>query len=447
MTALGRLLRSVESPRTPLSSSAIINALGLGKSDSGVDVNEKNSLQMAAVWRAVSLIAGTAASLPLKTYRRGSLEESPLRVLRDPNPAQTPFEFWETVYLQLLLWGNAYVLKERAAGGQVQNIWPLHPSRVKVGAVAGTKVFTIDGDLDAPFSTDRIMHIPGLGYDGITGASPIRLASQGIGLSMAAERYGAKLFGSGSLMGGILQTDQRLDEPSANALKQRWRDKVAGLDRAHDVAVLDAGAKFQPITMPNNDAQFIESRRFQISEVARLFGVPPHMLMDTEKSTSWGTGIEQQSIGFVVYTLRSSWLTRIEQRVTKELGPLDVYAKYKVEGLLRGDSAARASFYNVMRNVGAMSANDIRHLEEMTPVDGGDTYLQPLNMAPLGGVDEGDEASVRNLVEMVQKVYLGVGSVLTVDEARELLNRAGAGLPVPGDLDDEGEVDEDEDAA
>ena len=392
MTVLGRVLRGIENPATPLSSSAIVDALGLSQNaDSGVTVTEKSSLEMAAVWRAVSLIAGTAASLPLKTYHRGSLEESPLRVLRDPNPAQTPFEFWETVYLHLLLWGNAYVLKERASGGQVQNIWPLHPSRVKVGVVRATKLFTVDGNLDEPFSSDRVMHIPGLGYDGVTGASPIRLASQGIGLSLAAERYGAKLFGSGSLMGGILQTDQRLDEPAADRLKARWRDKVAGLDRAHDVAVLDNGAKFQPITMPNNDAQFIESRRFQIAEIARLFGVPPHMLMDTEKSTSWGTGIEQQSIGFVVYTLRSSWLSRIEQRITKELGPTDVYAKYKVEGLLRGDSTARANFYRVMREVGALSANDIRALEEMTPVDGGDTYLQPLNMAPLGSETDENE--------------------------------------------------------
>lgn len=392
MTVLGRLLRSVEDPRTPLSSSAILERLGIGASDSSIAVNEKTSLQMAAVWRAVSLIAGTAASLPLKTYRRGSLEESPLRVLRDPNPTQTAFEFWETVYVHLLLWGNAYVLKERAVGGQVQNLWPLHPSRVQVGVVRAEKVFTVDGDLDAPFSPDRIMHVPGLGYDGVTGASPIRLAAQGIGLSLAAEKYGAKLFGSGSLMGGILQTEQRLDEPTADRLKQRWREKIAGLDKAHDVAVLDAGAKFQPITMPNNDAQFIESRRFQIAEIARLFGVPPHMLMDTEKSTSWGTGIEQQSIGFVVYTLRSSWLSRVEHRVTKELGPSDVYAKYKVEGLLRGDSSARANFYNTMRAVGALSANEIRALEEMPPVEGGDSYLQPMNMEPLGteSEDEGE---------------------------------------------------------
>lgn len=392
MTVLGRLLRAIEDPTTPLSSSAILDRLGIKPADSGVHVNEKTSLQMAAVWRAVALIAGTAASLPLKTYRRGSLDESPLRVLREPNPTQTPFEFWETVYVHLLLWGNAYILKERAAGGQVQNLWPLHPSRVQVGVVRAEKVFTVDGDLDNPFSVDRIMHIPGLGYDGVTGASPIRLASQGIGLSLAAEKYGAKLFGSGSLMSGILQTEQRLDQPTADALKQRWRDKVAGLDRAHDVAVLDAGATFQSLTMPNNDAQFIESRRFQISEIARLFGVPPHMLMDTEKSTSWGTGIEQQSIGFVVYTLRSSWLSRIEQRITRELGPSEVYAKYKVEGLLRGDSKARASFYKVMRDVGAFSANDILELEDMPPVEGGDTRLQPMNMEPLGSEpdDEGD---------------------------------------------------------
>ena len=177
-------------------------------------------------------------------------------------------------------------------------------------------------------------------------------------------------------------------DDTAELIKARWKRSVGGIGKAHDIAVLGAGATFQPVTMPNSDAQFIESRRFQIAEVGRWFGLPGHMLNDTEKSTTWGSGIEHMSIGFVVYTLRPTWLTRFEQRITKEATPPGVYAEYSVEGLLRGDSAARASFYRIMREVGAMSANDIREKENMPPVADGDTLLQPMNLEPLGTVND-----------------------------------------------------------
>ncbi|MBK8399934.1 MAG: phage portal protein, partial [Propionivibrio sp.] len=158
------------------------------------------------------------------------------------------------------------------------------------------------------------------------------------------------------------------------------------LGSAHGTIVLDSGAKFHQLTIPPVDAQFLESRAFQVSEVARIFGVPPHMLMDTEKSTSWGTGIEQQSIGWVVYTLRP-WLTRLEQRITKLVRPSKLYVKFRVEGLLRGDSAQRAAFYRAMWSLGALSTNEIRALEDMDPVEGGDVRYRPLNMGVLGTAD------------------------------------------------------------
>jgi HK97 family phage portal protein len=390
MTWLSAIRRaSVESPAVPLTSTTLIDWLSGPKVHAGVSVNEKNALGMPAVWRAVNLIAGTCASLPLHLYRYRD-DDTRLKVrtalLDQPHPDLTPFEVWEQVFAHLALWGNAYLLKLRNQGGQLSELWPIHPSRVKTGRASdGTKIYQVDNNTDDPQTDDTILHIPGFGYDGIVGLSPITIARQGIGLAMAAEEYGARLFGSGSLASGILQTDRVLDQPTADRLKARWKERVGGLDRAHEVAVLDAGTKFQQLSIPPEDAQFIESRRFQISEVARMYGVPPHMLMDTEKSTSWGTGIEQQNIAFVVYTLRP-WLTRVEQRVSS-LYPRPQFVRFSVEGLLRGDTQQRAAFYKQMWDVGAFSTNDIRRYEDLSPVDGGDVRYRPLNMGILGEPD------------------------------------------------------------
>lgn len=391
MTILRALTRSIENPTMPLSSSAIADFLNGVGAPGAPRVSEHSAMTMPAVWRAVNLLASTTGSLPLKSYRD---DASPVRVavLDNPHPDLTAFEVAELRMVHLQLWGNSYAQKLRNGAGQVAELWPLPPSAVKVGRRADLvtetnptgKVFQL-GDDDRAFTPADVLHVPGLGYDGICGVSPIRLARQAIGLGLAAEDYASKLYSSGSLMSGILQTEQRLEQPDADKLKANWKAKVTGLDKAHEIAVLDGGAKFQQISVPPADAQMIESRRFQISEVARWFGVPPHMLMDTEKSTSWGSGIEQQGIGFVVYTLRP-WLTRIEQRLTREVTGRGIYTKHKVEGLLRGDSTARANFYNVMRNIGALNADEIRALEDMPAIPGGagQSYLQPLNMAPLG---------------------------------------------------------------
>lgn len=387
---------SLEDPNTPLTASNIIDYIGGGtKTDSGINVSEKTALKVGAVWRAVNLIAGTCGSLPLHAYKQNTLQRAPAQLLQNPHPDMTAFEFWETQFVAMLLWGNSYARKVRREGGQVAELHPIHPGQVRVGRSQGLKVFEVtndDGSKDA-FTNAEILHIPGMGYDGITGVSPIRAARQSLGMALAAEEYGARLFGSGSLMSGVLQVEQRLkSEEDADRLKRRWQQKIAGIGKAHEVAVLDGGAKFQPIGIPPGDAQFIESRRFQISEVARWFGIPPHMLFEVEKSTSWGTGIEQQSIGFVVYTLRP-WLKRVEQRVTKEATPYGTYAKYSIEGLLRGDAKARAEFYRTMREIGVLNVDEIRELEDRPPLpDGlGQTYLQPLNMEPLGNEEEDED--------------------------------------------------------
>lgn len=388
--------RNVENPARPLTSSSLAEFLSGPAGAAGVAVTERSALGMAAVWRCVSLISGVAAALPLKTYETGTRRQVPSRLLSNPHPDLTAFELWRWSYVSRCLWGNAYLAKVRDNAGRTTGLYPINPERVKVCKVKRTpaneagKLFDIeleDGTRDS-FTSDDVFHLPGFGYDGVCGVSPVRLAAQGIGLGLAAEEYGARLFGSGSLMSGVLQSEQRLDQEQAQIVKDRWVAKVSGLKRSHEPVVIDSGLSFQSMTMPNTDAQFLESRRFQTQEIGRFFGVPAFLLGDTEKSTSWGTGLEQQAIGWVQFDLHPQWLAPTEQRITKELTGGRVDAKYSVQGLLRGDSTARAAYYRVMREVGALSANDIREFEDQPPIEGGDAYMTALNLGVLGESDD-----------------------------------------------------------
>lgn len=395
--------RNLNNPSLPLTSTALsewLNGPGLA---SGVSVNEQTAMRHIAVYRCVELIAGTCAALPLKAYRQGTRERLNYPVLGDPHPELTKFEVWEIGFASLLLWGNAYFRKLRMGTGQIRHLWPINPSRVRVDLIdpsssnPGGKVFAIQdaNGVERPYTSNEILHIPGLGYDGRVGLSRIRLAAQGIGVGLAAEEYSARFFGSGQMFSGILTATGPLNEDQAERLKARWKAKVGGLSKAHDIAVLDNGATFTPVSMPPQDAQLLESRRFSTTEIARLFGLPPHAVGDVEKSTSWGSGIEQQTIGMVQFTLQPSYLTRVEQRITKEvlLTPT-AYAEHTVEGLLRGDSKARSAFYTAMRQMKAMTANEVRVRENLEPYEGGDVFENP-NIDPTddeeGGADADDE--------------------------------------------------------
>jgi HK97 family phage portal protein len=454
LTALrGGLPRAnIEAPGVPLTSSVLLNALGLSGGKSGVSVTEKTALGVPAAWRAVSLIASTAATLPLHAFeaqgdaRVRVTSGSAASLLDTPHPDLTPVELLELVFVALLLWGNAYLLCLRDQMGVVRELWWVAPSRVRADRDDdGRKSYVIDGNMDLPARDVHLggsmLHIPALGYDGVVGASPIRVAREAFGMALAGEEYGARLFGSGGLATGVLSTEQRLTPSEASAIKALWKAGGTGLDSAHDIRVVGSGAKFEQLSIPPVDAQFIESRRFQITEIARIFGVPPHMLGETEKATSWGTGIEQQNIGFVTYTLRP-WLSRVEQRLSRVLAPGPVYARFSVEGLLRGDSSQRAAFYRQLWEVGALSTNDILALEERGPVDGGDSRYVPLNFGPLTQVDVEDsaEASDGSAIEVgpstdseakaaeaaryLQQIYLAVGKVVTVAEARSIVEQA-----------------------
>lgn len=397
MTFLGNVLsarNSIENPAVPLTDASVLQMLGAETSISGTNVNEVTALGLPAVWRAMQVTCNVPAALPLHAYRHtGSARVlatgQPENLIGDPHPDMTPFEFWQTVYFHRKAWGNAYVRKLRNQLEQIAELWPIHPRRVKVGRESenGRKVYVIDGDTDNPLSDNEILHLPGLGYDGVCGVSPIRAARESIGMGLAAQEYGAKFFGSGMLATGVLQTEQRLTQTQADQISARWKAKRSGLKSAHETIVLDKGAKFTQLSLAPEDAQFLETRRFQVVEICRWFGIPPFLMFDTEKSTSWGTGLEQQALGWVKIDLLPD-LTAIEQRLTKHvLKPTPVYAHYSVEGLLRGDSAARAAFYKSLWDMGALSTNEVRELEERAPVEGGDVRYRPLNMGELGTTD------------------------------------------------------------
>lgn len=386
--------RSIENPAVPITTEALTELLLGPELDSGIRVTESTALKMSAVWRGVAVIGGLSGALPLHSYQAGTKTRA-ASVVDDPHPDLTALEVWRLSGVHRALWGNSYNQKVRDRGGQVRELWPMNPARVKPGKAhpipenPSGKVFEVQldsGELRTMTSRE-VLHIPGMGYDGVAGLSPIRHAAQGIGLALAAERYGAKLFGSGNLLSGFLKTTQRLDQPQAEALQARWKQKMAGLGSAHEVAVLDSGADFESLTMPSDDAQMLESRHFAVSDMGRYFGLPAFLMGETEKATSWGTGLEQQMTGFVTVDLGPTWLAPVEQRVTKELlRDRGLYAKYQVNGLLRGDSKARGDFYRVMRELGVFNADDIRDLEDLSPLPGGlgEVYLQPLNFGPLG---------------------------------------------------------------
>lgn len=391
--------RNIHDPNVPLTGQALIDLMAQGNTtDSGMTVTAETSMRQTAVYRCVSLISGSVAGLPFHVYKNGTREQVPSKVVDDPHPELTPYDWKELTLVHLLLRGNSYDQKIRNGHGEVVELWPMGPDAVNPKRVKSTKAnpsgkvyeITLEDGSQVEWTDEKILHIPGLGYDGVKGLSAIEAHRQGIGLGMAAETYGAKFFGSGSMMSGILTTEKNLQEEGADALKQRWKKKVSGLDRAHEIAVLDNGAKFQPVSIAPNDAQFIETRKFQLGEVARMFGVPPHMIADTEKSTSWGSGIEFQQIHYVVYTLRP-WLNRIEQRFDKHVLNGGVYSRFKVDGLLRGDSKARGEFYAQMLQNRVMSPNEVRALEELEPYEGGDEMLETPNNSANDGGTESDE--------------------------------------------------------
>ena len=312
----------------------------------------------------------------------------------EPNNEMTSFIFRETLMTHLLLWGNAYAQIIRNGKGEVLGLYPLMPDRMKVDRdEAGNlyyEYYISEGDANSKTKgavkllPSDILHIPGLGFDGLVGYSPIAMAKNAIGMAIATEEYGAAFFANGATPSGILEHPGVVKNPEA--MRESWARGFSGKNN-HKVAILEEGMKYTPISIAPNEAQFLETRKFQINEIARIFRVPPHMVGDLEKSSF--SNIEQQSLEFVKYTL-DPWVKRFEQAMTRRLLTSDekkkYYIKFNVDGLLRGDYQSRMNGYATARQNGWMSANDIRSLENLDLIsdeEGGNLYLVNGNMLPL----------------------------------------------------------------
>lgn len=366
----------------------------IGISNSGVNVDEESALKISAVYACVKVISETIASLPLnllKEKTNGDNEKAkqhPLySVLHDsPNNEMTSFTFREMLMTNLLLWGNAYALIKRDSDGHVIELYPLKSKNMVVERDSITDAikytYTNSKGLTKIYKPKQVLHIPAFTFDGVLGVSPITYAREAMGLALATEEFGARFFGNGARPGGVLEHPGVVKDPEK--LRDSWNKVYQGTKNSHKVAVLEEGMKYHEIGMSPEDSQFLQTRSFQLTEICRIFRVPPHMIGDLSRSTF--SNIEHQSIDFVVHTIRP-WLVRWEQAIAKSLLNDEersiYYARFNVDGLMRGDFTSRMSGYAIARQNGWMSANEIRALEDMNriPIDqGGDLYLLNGNM-------------------------------------------------------------------
>lgn len=367
-----------------------------GRTTSGKPVNERTAMQTTAVYACVRILAEAIASLPLHVYEyqddggKKLVHDHPLYYLLhdEPNPEMTSFVFRETLMSHLLIWGNAYAQIIRDGAGRVLGLYPLLPDKMDVQRDDKGNIYYVysrNSDENPTFKeygniklkAEDVFHIPGLGFDGLIGYSPIAMAKNAVGMTLACEEYGASFFANGANPGGVLEHPGVLKDPSK--VRESWNSVYRGVSNAHKIAVLEEGMKYQQIGIPPEEAQFLETRKFQINEIARLYRIPPHMVGDLDKSSF--SNIEQQSLEFVKYTL-DPWVIRWEQSLQRSLLLPSEKGKYfiklNVDGLLRGDYQSRMNGYAVGRQNGWFSANDIREMENMNPIpdeEGGNLYL------------------------------------------------------------------------
>lgn len=378
----------------------------MGGSSAGKNVNERSAMQMTAVYACVRILSEAVASLPLHFYKYNdnggkvkAIDTNLYHLLHDePNPEMSSFVFRETLMTHLLLWGNAYAQIIRNGKGEVVALYPLMPNKMTVDRdESGQIVYeyqmsneeaTYDKKTMVYLTKYDVLHIPGLGFDGLVGYSPIAMAKNAIGLAIAAEEYGSKFYANGAAPSGVLEHPGTIKDPQR--LRDNWNKTFGGSANSGKVAVLEEGMKYTAISISPNEAQFLETRKFQIDEIARIFRVPPHMVGDLEKSSF--SNIEQQSLEFVKYTL-DPWVIRWEQSLARCLltdkEKKEYFFKFNVDGLLRGDYQSRMSGYSIGIQNGFMSPNDCRSLEGMDLIPdelGGNKYMVNGNMLPLDSV-------------------------------------------------------------
>ncbi len=380
--------------RTHPSQHSLATIFGVGNTSyTGVNVTEETAMTYSAVFACVRLLAWSAAMLPLLTYRRrpgrgkDRATDHPLYPLlkEAANAEMTAFDFRSTIMSHAVGRGNGYAEIEWSNAGRPLALWPLNTARMDVQRVNGQLRYLYDlpDGTTANLPAWRVLHVRGLSGNGIKGYSPIRLAMQTIGLGLGAEEYGARLFGNSSKPGGVLAHPGKLSDVAFARLQKSWNADHQGLSNAHRLRILEEGMKFEDTGINPEEAQFLETRRFQVNEVARWFNVPPHMIADLDKATF--NNIEELGIGFVVYSL-GPWLVNLEQTIGLTLLSSDerktLFVEHLTAALLRGRTADRYEAYSTAIQTGIMSPNEVRDLENLNPYDGGDVYLLPLNMAP-----------------------------------------------------------------
>lgn len=368
---------------------------GNKRNDANLTFTDVRALQSSAVWSCVRLITETVGSLPVGVYERAGDARIPVtdhflyRLFREaPNAYMTPQEFREAMTASLAFYGNAYA----------QIKWVGEPFNSEVGALIPLRSdcmtpYRNGDDISYHYETKKgvhvfakqnILHIKGWGFDGCVGLSPLEFGAQSLGITLSADKYAASAYGRNGRPVGVLTTDQILNPAQRGQLREIYSN--VNSDDSDGTWVLEAGLKYQQITMPPDVMQMLQTRQFQLGDIARFYRVPSFMINDTEKSTSWGTGIEQQNLGFLAYTLRP-YLTRWESSVSNALlnrtDRRKYFIEHNVEGLLRADSAARASFYSQLAQNGILTRNEIRKKENLPPHEGGDELTVQVNLTPV----------------------------------------------------------------
>lgn len=380
-----------------------VDRFAWSSTSAGMMVNEDVALTYSAVFACVRILAETLSSLPWILFeQQGRMKQRarghPLYSLlhTSPNPEMSSFEFREAMMGHVCTWGNAFAEIDFDRRGVITALWPLRPDRMTVKRENGALLYKYRvPESEGGFRTvtllpEQVFHVRGLGFDGRIGYSPVGLARQSIGLGLATEAYGGAFFGNGARPSGVLQHPGKLSDTAYDRLKKEFERRHQGLENAQRLAILEEGLKYQQIGVPPEDAQFLETRTFQVREVARWYRVPPHMLADLDRATF--SNIEHLSLEFIQYTMLP-WFVRWEQAVSRSLllesERERYYAQLVVDGLLRGDVKSRNEAYAIGRQNGWYSANDIREMEDKNPIEGGDVYLVPLNMIPADQVGAG----------------------------------------------------------
>lgn len=371
-----------------------LTGLNIYGTNVGRVITEESSLGIAAVWSSVRLIAEVGGNLPIHFYRRNS-DDSTERirhkldyiVSQEPNPMMTSNEFWESVIASLATWGNAYSVIIRS-GLDVIGLIPINPCNVTVQVLEQQIVYRVSTATGIKeFAPKDIFHTKLFSFDGIVGLSPIGTCRQALGMAVASEEYGARFFSNSATPAGFVSPQETLTAQQIEAFKARFNGNNQGLDNAHKIDVLPVGFKWQQITIPPEDSQFIESRKFSIEEIARIFRVPPHLIGDLSHATF--SNIESQGMSFVQFTLMP-YLSKIEAAIVRALIEQRdkgvIFPEFNVSGLLRGDSQARAEYYSKMVANGIMTRNEARRLERLAPIDGGDDLTIQLNMSPISNL-------------------------------------------------------------